>query len=85
MKYDALYPDALNEFESGKHDKLPSVIKMICTDPTCEAVHLCGVCSEPATWANRTSKQYVCSTECNKLMWDRILLVTVASQIVRGP
>lgn len=86
MKYDHIYPDAHEDFISESFDDLPPVINVgICTDKECKDSHACEVCKTPTTWGNGTATVRVCSQECNKAVWDRLIMTVCAGQLVRGP
>jgi hypothetical protein len=86
MKYDALYPDAPEDFESEPLDGFPPVIKLPeCDEPSCNSSHKCEICGTKTTWTNGTSDLFVCSRECNKAMWTKLLVGLIAQQIVKGP
>jgi hypothetical protein len=86
MKYDTKYPDAPDDFISEAFDNLPPVVKLPeCDEPDCSSDHQCEICGTKTTWNNGTADLFVCSSECNKVMWDKMTIALIAQQIVKGP
>lgn len=84
-KFNELYPEATEGFKTKSFDNLPPVKKYVCKGEAvgCDGDHAC-ICGEQATWVNDTAMKYVCSTECNKKVWDNVVAMFIASQLMGG-
>lgn len=82
-KFNEMYPSATKGFRTMSHDNFPPVQKYECggKEAGCDGDHAC-ICGEQCTWVNDTAMQFVCSTECNKKVWDNLFTAFVAGQLM---
>lgn len=82
-KFDDLYPDAPPDFVANRQNKFPPVVKWKPAEGDQEEDYVCA-CGEPTRWINATATQFVCSTECNEDLWNSLMTIFVAQQIMNS-
>ena len=80
--YDDIYPDAHPDFASNSHDKLPPVVKFNYEEAADREEEPKCSCGSRTSWVNPTAMEYVCSTECNKEVWNDLITLFVAELIL---
>lgn len=79
--YDDIYPDAPKGFISNRHEKMPPVVRFDYKEADDRQEPPICSCGAPTDWVNTTAMKFVCSTECNKKIWDALVTTFVAQQI----